>query len=88
MKIFKYKFTRLITALIFIGLALAVAAFALNMYFVFANGIDSAANRVYPILQYSLMFFVSVAIFVILLSLLLSSYYAVDIDKKVFKNYR
>ncbi len=85
MKIFKYKFTRLITALIFTGLALAVAAFALNLYFVLANGIDSAANRFYPILQYSLMFFVSVGVFVILLSLLLSSYYAVDVEKKVFK---
>lgn len=83
MKIFKYKFTKLITAFIYVGLALSVLAFALNTYFLIVSDIGAAANIVYPILQYSLMYFVSVALFVILLSLLLSSYYSVD--GKTFK---
>ena len=77
MKTFKYKFTKLITAFIWAGMALAVAAFAMNTYFVFSEGLGSAANIVYPILRYVLMYLISVAAFIILLSLLLSSYYCV-----------
>ncbi|MBD5632742.1 MAG: hypothetical protein HDP34_05880 [Clostridia bacterium] len=81
MNIFKFRFTKLTLAFIYIGLILAAVAFGVNTYFVFAEGIKTAANPVYPILQYSLMYFVCVLLFVILLSLLLSSYYAVEGDK-------
>lgn len=81
MKTYKYKFTKLMTAFIWIGIALSVAAFGLNTYFVFADGIDEAANAFYPILRYVLMYFVSVAAFVLLLSLILSSYYQIKYKK-------
>ena len=38
MKKFKYKFTKLITALIYAGIALSVAGFAVNLYYCIANG--------------------------------------------------
>lgn len=78
MKSFKFKFTKLTLVFIYLGIALSAAAFALNTYFVIVNGIKTAANPVYPILQYSLMYFVSVLLSVILISLLLSTYYSVD----------
>lgn len=85
MKTFKYKFTKLITALIYVGMALAVVAFGLTIYFVVVHDYAATLNPVYDIIGHTLMFLVSVAIFVILLSLLLSSYYAVDTEKKLFK---
>jgi hypothetical protein len=78
MKKFKYKFTKLITALIYVGLVLCVVGFAINLYLNISVGISSAANPVYPILQYVLMYFVTVVLFTLLISILLSSYYAVD----------
>jgi len=78
MKKFKYKFSKLITAFIWVGIALSVAAFALNTYFVIAEGTGAAANALYPILRYVLMYFVSVAAFVLLVSILASSYYLVS----------
>ena len=75
MKVFKYKFTKTITVFIYLGLALSVAA---DTYLVIAEGIKSAANPVYPIIQYTLMYVVGILLFIILLSLLLSSYYAID----------
>ncbi|MDE7082274.1 MAG: PH domain-containing protein [Clostridia bacterium] len=78
MKTYKYKFTKLITAFIWIGVALSVVAFGLNTYFVFADGIATAANAFYPILRYVLMYFVSIAAFVILISLVFSSYYSIS----------
>ena len=78
MKVFKYRFTRTITVFIYLGLALAVAAVAADTYLVIAEGIKSAANPVYPIIQYTLMYVVGILLFIILLSLLLSSYYAID----------
>lgn len=81
MNIFKFRFTKLTLAFIYIGILLAAVAFGVNTYFVFADGIKTAANPVYPVLQYTLMYFVCVLLFVILISLLVSSYYAVDGDK-------
>lgn len=78
MKTYKYKFTKVMTAFIWAGMALSLAAFVMNTYFVIAEGIGSAANAFYPILRYTLMYLVSVAAFVILLSVLLSSYYSVS----------
>lgn len=71
------------TALICVGIALSVAGFAVNLYYCIANGIGQAADPVYPILQYTLMFFVTVALFSLLVSVLLSSCYIVD--DKYFK---
>lgn len=78
MKKFKYEFTKLIKALIFAGMALCLVGFGVNLYLNIANGISTAANPVYPILQYVLMYFVTVLLFVLLVSFLISSYYAVD----------
>ncbi|MGN1060804.1 MAG: hypothetical protein ACI4QN_03640 [Candidatus Coproplasma sp.] len=83
MKKFKYKFSKLITALIYVGIALSVAGFAVNLYYCIANGIKGAADPVYPILQYTLMFLVTVGLAAILISVLISSCYI--IDGKYFK---
>lgn len=78
MKIFKYKFTKLMTAFIYVGIALAVIAAGVNTYSVITDGTASAANPVYPVITYTLMYAVSIMMLVILVSLLLSSYYAID----------
>lgn len=83
MKKFRYKFSKLILALIYVGIALCVAGFAVNLYFCISTGIKGAEDPVYPILQYTLMFAVSIALFVILISILSSSFYI--IDEKCFK---
>lgn len=78
MKTFKYKFSKLIFWVIWAGIALCAVGFAVNLYFCITVGISSAADPVYPIIQYSAMFFVSVVLFVLLVSILKSSYYSVD----------
>lgn len=78
MKTFKYQFTKFMTVAIYAGIALAVAAAGVNTYFVIAEGISSAASPVYPILQYSLMYLVAALLLIILISLLVSSYYSID----------
>lgn len=83
MKKFKYKFTKLITALIYAGIALSVAGFGINLYYSIATGIKGAADPVYPILQYTLMFLVTISLTAILISVLADSCYI--IDGKVFK---
>jgi hypothetical protein len=86
MKKFKYKFSRLITILIYVGLALCVVGFAINLYVTISVGIGTAANPAYQILQYVLMYFVTIVLFILLLSILLSSYYAVD-DKQFITSF-
>lgn len=83
MKKFRYKFSKLITGFIYAGIALSVAGFAVNLYYCIANGIGQAADPVYPILQYTLMFLVTVGLSVLLISILTSSFYI--IDGKYFK---
>ncbi len=83
MKIFKYKFTRLLKALMIVGLILCVVGFGVNLYYCLSNGVKHAADPVYPIMQYVLMFFVTVVLFALLLSILVRSAYV--IDGKVFK---
>ena len=83
MKTYKYKFTRLIKIFIYVGLALSAVALGFNTYSICVYDFASSQNIVYPILQYSLMYFVAVLLFVVLLSLLISSYYR--IDGKTFK---
>ena len=83
MKTFKYKFTPLIKALIILGMVLCCGGFALNLYYCLKNGVKSAADPVYPALQYALMFLVTVVLFVLLITILLNSAYV--IDGKTFK---
>jgi hypothetical protein len=77
MKKFKYKFSKLITILIFVGLAFCIVGFCLNLYLNITNGTSSAADPIYPIIQYTLLYFVTVVLFVLLVSFLVKSYYAV-----------
>lgn len=83
MKKFKYKFTKLIIALIYAGIALSVTGFGINLYYCIANGVKGAADPIYPILQYTLMFLVTIGLTAILISVLTSSCYI--IDGNVFK---
>ncbi len=84
MKIFKYKFTKLIYALIGVILVLSVAGFAITLWQVIDFGIDTA-NPTFTVIRYILMFIVTIALIVILISLLISSYYAVDKKSKTIK---
>ena len=68
-------------ALIGLGIIISVAGFAANLVVCITHGISSAADPVYPILQYSLFFFVTVALFVILLSVLINSAYIIVAGK-------
>lgn len=81
MKRFKYKFSNLMKALICLGIAISVAGFTVNLVMCITHGISSAADPVYPILQYSLLFFVTVALFAILVSVLINSSYVIDGNK-------
>ena len=83
MKTFKYKFTPLMKALMIVGMALCGVGFGVNLFYCIKNGARHAADPVYPILQYVLMFFVTVLLFTLLLSILLGSAYVVD--GKIFK---
>lgn len=77
MKVFKFKYSKLTTAFIYIGLALAVAAFGVTLYTVIKGDVFRTNNPVYPIISNSVMFLVSVLLFVILISLIISSNYSV-----------
>ncbi|MDE6690947.1 MAG: hypothetical protein K2K04_03165 [Clostridia bacterium] len=83
MKTFKYKFTRLLKALMIVGMVLCAVGFGINLFYCITNGARHAADPVYPIMQYVLMFFVTVVLFVLLLSIMVRSAYV--IDGKVFK---
>lgn len=76
MKVFKFKYSKLITVAIYAGIVLAIAAFGVTLYNVLTA--DSVQLSVYRIIGYAVMFFISVLMLVILISLLLSSYYSVD----------
>lgn len=78
MKVFKFKYSKLITAAIYAGMALAIAAFGVTLYNVIKGDFLQSNNLIYPILSYGIMFIISVLMFVILVSLLVSSYYSVD----------
>lgn len=78
MKTFKYKFTVIQTVLIVAGIILSAAGFVLNLVMCIKNGIKDAAQPVYPIIQYTLMFFVTTVAFALLTSILLFSAYVVD----------
>lgn len=78
MKRFKYKFTPLMKTMIWLGVALSVAGFIANLVMCITNGVSSAANPLYPVLQYSLMFFATVLLFAILVSVIARSAYVID----------
>ena len=88
MKKFKYKFTKLTKVLICVSLLLPVVAFALNTYYVIAEGTRTAANPFIPVLRYTLMYFVSVFAFVILFFFFFFFFYFVFffLCKKIFLN--
>ncbi|MDE5943726.1 MAG: hypothetical protein K2H30_05935 [Clostridia bacterium] len=78
MKIFKYKFTKLTKTLIYIGIVLCFAAFGINIFSIITSDVTASANPVYPIIQYTLMFLIPVVLLVVLVSLIVSSYYSID----------
>lgn len=78
MKVFKFKYSKLITVAIYAGIALALAAFGITLYNVLKGGYFAVEKPVYPILSCSVMFLLSALMFTILVSLLISSYYSVD----------
>ena len=78
MKIFKYKFTKLTISLIILGIVLCFIVLGINIYSIVTSDVKSAANLVYPIIQYTLMFLVPVVLLVVLLALVLSSHYSID----------
>lgn len=78
MKVYKFKFTKLTLVFIYLGLALAAAAFGVTLYNVISGSYKNSANIVYPLIGYAAMFFVSVLLFIILVSLLISSYYSIN----------
>ena len=78
MKIFKYKFSKLAYALIWVGIVLCFVGIGLNIFLVITDDISSSANIIYPIIQYTLMFLIPMVLLVLLISLLVSSYYSVN----------
>ena len=78
MKIFKYKFTKLTISLIYTGIALCFVGLGINIYSILTSNINESANIIYPIIQYSLMFLIPIVLLVLLISLVLSSYYSID----------
>lgn len=78
MKIFKFRYSKLIIVAIYAGIALALAAFGVTLYNVIKGDFLQSSNIIYPILSYGIMFLISVLMLVILVSLLVSSYYSVD----------
>lgn len=80
---FKYKFTTLALVLICFGIVLALVGIGLNTYNIFAERVWLYENNTLQVIRYVLVYFVSIALAIILISLLLSSYYSVD--EKHFK---
>jgi hypothetical protein len=82
MKTFRYQFTLLMKILIYVALAVCLFGFAYNVYQVCTVGLSDTTRVVYKVIQYALMFFVTIALFAILVGLLASSYYAIT-DKQL-----
>ncbi len=78
MKTFKYQFTKLTKILIYIAFGLCAVAFSFSVYNACTKNFSQEPNPFYAILSVALMIFVTLAVFAILLSTLLNSYYAVD----------
>ena len=78
MKTFKYRFTRLTTAFIYIGIALCVIGLGVNTYSVIVSDIAAEPYPVYPIIRFVLLYLIPAILLVILISLLISSYYRIE----------
>ena len=78
MKIFRYKFTRLMYIFIAVAMVFGAAVFAITLWQVIDFGLEHSAIQAATIVRYVLQFFVSVSLFVIALLFFTSSYYAVD----------
>ncbi len=78
MKIFRYKFTKLMYAFITVAMAFGIAVFAITLWQVIDFGLEHSAIQAATIVRYVLQFFVSVSLFVIALLFFTSSYYAID----------
>lgn len=83
MKVFKYKFSKLIKGLIIAGLALCVIGFAYNIFQIFYYGARDSENPYYYYIQYALTFIMVFLLAAILISILINSCYTVD--GKTFK---
>lgn len=83
MKIFRYKFTRVIYILIAAVMAIAIAGLGVTLWQVIAFGLRHSAVEAFTILRYVLQFIVTTALFTISLLFLTASYYGVD--EKHFK---
>lgn len=77
MKIFRFKFSKLTTIFIYAGIVLALAAFGVTLYNVIKADYIYSNKAIYSIIGFVAMFIVSILLLVILVSLLLSSYYSV-----------
>jgi len=77
MKKFKFNFTKAMLGFIYAGIALSVIAFGANTYFVISEATGGSIDSFYTILRFVLMYLVSVLLFVVLSSLLASSYYEI-----------
>lgn len=78
MKTFKYKFTKITISLIYIGILLCFAGIGINLYSVLTSNISEEANPLFPIIRYTLLFLIPLVLLVLLISLILSSYYSID----------
>ena len=78
MRIFKYKFTRAIRIIIIVMLAIGVTAFGITLWQTIAYGLEHSAVKAFTIAKYVLSFIVSVALTVISVLFITSSYYAID----------
>lgn len=83
MKKFKYKFSKPITALSYVACALCAVGFIFNILSLIYRDVSTAKNLAYPIIQYTLMFGVTVFLFIVLISMLINSYYAIKGDKLI-----
>lgn len=80
MKEFKFKFSKLINVLIYVGIALCAIGLGVNIYLICTKGLNGAADPAYPIIEYTMMFFVTILLAVILISIAISSKYVVSKD--------
>lgn len=83
MKVFKYKFSKLIKGLIIAGLVLCAVGLAYNIFQIFYYGTRDSSSPQYYYIQYALTFFMVILLAAILISVLINSNYTVD--GKTFK---
>lgn len=78
MKSYQYPFSKIVHTLIYVGLALSVVGLGLTSYQLFRFGLSHSASAFYGVLQYVLMYAVSIALLVIFTTALIRSYYGID----------